>query len=394
MRTSASFRRSKRFFGGSYAKGSYRVKAKTKLTPVTIQQMHILQKSGNDTTLIKTGEFLRKEIPVRLAKQTVALENLPYGLSNSQEVATVNDLNKDAYNRITMMGEVKSKEDAQRLGEVFHDILNTHYLVVPLLNMAIHQSPYDRKTLIACPFLTSFIGSYFTRRIGIRLVMSQYVKVLQGLSESKTGNGEIHEDCNVGHIVKEALNEVVAQCGNIYGFSPPVQLVNKQSVKFKYPGRHIKLIVVELLRNSLRATCESRSRENIQEFPIKVVICNGNSDLSIKVSDMGGGISRDQLDTVWNYGSTSGPAARRRIPNEVSGKIFNDQLKHIDTLAAIHQDSLAKLGYGLPVARCYARFFGGELELYSIEGHGLDAFVHLKLAAHVMEPFDAKENAV
>jgi hypothetical protein len=38
---------------------------------------------------------------------------------------------------------------------------------------------------------------------------------------------------------------------------------------------------------------------------------------------------------------------------------------------------LAGLGYGLPVARQYARYFGGDLQIMSVEGYGTDAFVHL-----------------
>ena len=34
-------------------------------------------------------------------------------------------------------------------------------------------------------------------------------------------------------------------------------------------------------------------------------------------------------------------------------------------------------GFGLPLARIYARYFGGELTLKSTEGHGLDAYLHL-----------------
>lgn len=34
-------------------------------------------------------------------------------------------------------------------------------------------------------------------------------------------------------------------------------------------------------------------------------------------------------------------------------------------------------GFGLPLARIYARYFGGELTLKSMEGFGLDAYLYL-----------------
>ena len=39
--------------------------------------------------------------------------------------------------------------------------------------------------------------------------------------------------------------------------------------------------------------------------------------------------------------------------------------------------SQAGFGYGLPVTRLYARYFGGDLQVMSMEGYGTDAYLHL-----------------
>lgn len=38
---------------------------------------------------------------------------------------------------------------------------------------------------------------------------------------------------------------------------------------------------------------------------------------------------------------------------------------------------LAGLGYGLPIARNYAKCFEGDLTLMSMEGYGTDSFIYL-----------------
>ena len=47
---------------------------------------------------------------------------------------------------------------------------------------------------------------------------------------------------------------------------------------------------------------------------------------------------------------------------------------------------LAGLGYGLPISRAYARYFGGDLSIMSMEGYGTDAFVHLSRLGNHDEP--------
>jgi len=112
----------------------------------------------------------------------------------------------------------------------------------------------------------------------------------------------------------------------------------------------------------MRAVVEFHGAER-QELPmIRIAIADGVEDVTIKVADEGGGIPRSGLPQIWTYlYSTAAPP-------------------DLESLSAQSDFSapLAGLGYGLPVSRLYARYFGGDLQVISMEGYGTDAYLHLK----------------
>ena len=93
-----------------------------------------------------------------------------------------------------------------------------------------------------------------------------------------------------------------------------------------------------------------------------------NEDVVIKVSDEGGGIKRSNMNRIWSYlFTTADPTVLQRMLGT-----GGDDVRDFDTASP-----LAGLGYGLPISRNYARYFGGELTIMSMEGFGTDSYIYL-----------------
>jgi len=185
----------------------------------------------------------------------------------------------------------------------------------------------------------------------------------------------INTKTSPSEIAAQAIEDARYMCVRQYGDAPEVEIKGRTDLVFSYIPSHLYYMLFEVIKNSLRAVCEFHGVDG-EMPPVRVIIADGerNEDVVIKVSDEGGGIARSHMPRIWSYLFTTAKPAF-----EGAGDEFPD--------SQIATDSpLAGLGYGLPTSRAYARYFGGDLNVMSMEGYGTDAFLHLSRLGNRSEP--------
>lgn len=143
---------------------------------------------------------------------------------------------------------------------------------------------------------------------------------------------------NVHDIVHESIENARYVCEEHYDMfkGPPVQLICAKDLSFAYVPGHLSHICFELLKNSLRAVVERFGPENEDQFPpIKVIVSEGKEDITIKISDEGGGIPRSAIPLIWTYMYTT-----------MEGQGLDQDFRDSDFKAP-----MAGFGYGLPLSR-------------------------------------------
>merc|ERR1719150_479028 len=108
--------------------------------------------------------------------------------------------------------------------------------------------------------------------------------------------------------------------------------------------------------------------------PISCKIFKTVDDITIKVSDRGGGINRATRGRIFEYNFSTAP--RVELPGG-AGPCSHG--------AGLSSDNLPMhgLGYGLPLSRLYARYFKGDLQIASVHGHGTTVYVYLQRLSHL-----------
>lgn len=233
--------------------------------------------------------------------------------------------------------------------------------------------------------------------------------------------GEVLPQCNAQEVVTRVGDEVRALAASSYGPNvtiPLISLSGHTDAKFPYILSHLEYIIGELLRNSIQACVENGQLQQSQdpsdsgksEDPpaIEVTVCEAPQHVIIRVSDRGGGIPPSILPSLWSF--SKGPRSSQRLENlgrvpkmaatmqELRTSISatpdssevvssNEMPSRSETLhgsdASSSLSTLSsrppnlRLGMGLPLSRVYAEYWAGNLELHSLEGYGVDAFLQI-----------------
>jgi len=338
--------------------------------------------AATDLVLMQVGGFLRRELPIRLAHRIHDLDNVPV-LRDMPSVRAVRELYRLSHQELIAHPE---KIDSTALEADFAATVERIYerhanVLVQMARGAFEFRAAVRKQGAKVEFelqeeTHQFLDRFYLCRIGIRVLIGQYLALRQPPVENYIGI--ICSHTSPYEIVKRAIDDAAFMCTRKYGDAPEVIMSGRLDLTFPYVPTHLHYIMLELLKNSMRATVEWHGVDG--DFPpIKVVIADGdeNEDVVIKVSDEGGGIPRSNIKKIWSYLFTT---ADPSIQEGMVGTAQEGGADHgIDA-------PLAGLGYGLPISRSYCRYFGGDISVMSMEGYGTDAFVYLARLGNSKEP--------
>lgn len=307
------------------------------------------------------------------------------------------------------------------------DLVQTHSNTIPILARGFLEC----RKYISPSDVTRFLDEHLRARIGTRLIAEQHIALHLSSQPHAPKPHSPHASASAGGttfashpldrdppssyigVIDTALRpaEIIRNCESFvseicelkYGVRPSVIINGQAEMTLAHVPTHLEYIITELLKNAFRATVENgKERE-----PVEVTIASSFSraglldvstvpdsspgsgvlppppslttpGLTIRIRDRGGGISPTHLPHIWSYSFTtfnahepsgSGPAAAN----------IDDALQTLSGAAGGDaRNSLAGLGYGLPLGRAYAEYFGGGISVQSLWGWGTDVYLRLR----------------
>ncbi|KZW04069.1 alpha-ketoacid dehydrogenase kinase [Exidia glandulosa HHB12029] len=375
---------------------------------LSLRQLVFYGRAMNEDRLIKSANYVRTELPVRIAHRIRNMQSLPYVVVTNDEVAKVYELYWKAFDRFRTYPTITTLAENDAFCQFLHELLDEHLPVIPHLFLGLSlASPYMEPEV-----LDSFMRRMLVSRISRRVLAQHHI----ALSDSLAGrDGESPED-HVG-IIYTQLNarESVEKCASILRQRPhdidadaaqelksatwPEVIVDGHlETRFSYIKEHFEYMVFELLKNSMRFTRLHHRDADIPP-PIRVTVVAGTNDIHIRISDQGGGLLTTDIRQPTDLFSFSHTRNATRMAStrlqslrdvvEYQGGVnatIEEQVQRWKRLAEIkseeasknwRQDIHPRIGLGLPMSNVFARYFGGELELVSLDGWGTDVYLRL-----------------
>lgn len=220
--------------------------------------------------------------------------------------------------------------------------------------------------------IQNFLDRFYMSRIGIRMLIGQHI-ALNTEPVRDDYVGIICLNSNLKEIVQDAIDNARFICEEWYGLfeAPKVEIVCRPDLEFMYVPGHLSHMLFETIKNSLRAVVDLHGVDADSYPPVKIIVAEGSEDITIKISDEGGGIPRSAVPYVWTYMYTT---------------VTDTPSLEPDYNKSDFKAPMAGFGYGLPISRLYARYFGGDLRLISMEGYGTDVYLSLNRLSSSSEP--------
>ncbi|KAM3337475.1 pyruvate dehydrogenase (acetyl-transferring) kinase, mitochondrial [Capsicum galapagoense] len=343
-----------------------------KQTGVSLRQMMNFGGKFSHKNLLISAKFVHRELRVRIARRVIKLENLPYGLSSKAAVLKVRDWYLDSFRDLRSYPEIKDKNDELEFTQMVKMIKVRHNNVVPMMALGVQQLKKERPKFDYEDLreIHQFLDRFYMSRIGIRMLIGQHV-ALHDPNPLPNCVGYIHTKMSPLEVARNASEDARGICLREYGSAPDINIYGDADFTFPYVPSHLHMMVFELVKNSVRAVQERFMDSDKVAPPIRIIVADGLEDVTIKISDEGGGIPRSGLPKIFTYLYST---ARNPL---------DEDFMTTDVATAC---TMAGYGYGIPISRLYARYFGGDLQIISMEGYGTDAYLHLSRLGDSQEP--------
>ncbi|KAK9703094.1 [Pyruvate dehydrogenase (acetyl-transferring)] kinase isozyme 2 [Basidiobolus ranarum] len=188
--------------------------------------------------------------------------------------------------------------------------------------------------------MNDVLMDYFSLNYGTNWLIAQSINQYNGFQC-------VLNEVSPHSAAEQAIQTARQWCSQYYSCEPPeVKLISKKTnIEVIATNHSIQDSLFQVLKHSIGSVIEHSQtlRTRASDMPpLEVRMTEGEEDICFRVSDLGGGIPMSSMSNIWDQLSNSTEKTK-----------------------------------GLSMTRSISRYFGGDLEIVSMEGNGTESYLYL-----------------
>ncbi|CAG0924845.1 unnamed protein product, partial [Notodromas monacha] len=222
---------------------SYAAKPSVRLTPETILY------SGeypDRSHLLRSAQYLQKELPVRIAHRIAGFRALPFIVGCNPTILSVHELYIRAFHILCEYPAIKTMDDEQQFSEVLKSLLDDHKDVVTQLASGFREC---QKHIPSQDLVRVFLDRTLTSRLGIRMLAMHHL-ALRDEKRVQDHIGIINTAMRPQSLIVKWCEFVQRMCQHKYTKKPTFKIVGNVNAVFPYIPIPLDYILPELLKNA------------------------------------------------------------------------------------------------------------------------------------------------
>ncbi|KAG7663194.1 uncharacterized protein J8A68_003276 [[Candida] subhashii] len=373
--------------------------AQKELPKFSMDQLYKQSAKLSSTTILQNASMTVEHLLAYNARRLTEFRKLPY-------LVVLNPSISESYNTYlhTMASLLKASlypphtlaENERFAKEVLAEFIDVHADTLPSLSKGFQEVSNN---LLSFKQIKAFLDEHLRERISMRLIAHQHLELTKSIGNPdkyvKGGkyNGVI-KMLHIPDVIKKnaaVVNDItmlkydqsvpISIDTNLYPLNywsrsePPLEArTEEELLNFPYIEYHLDYILMELFKNSFRAHIEN----NVHD-PVQVTISTSSSPyyLELRIRDKGKGVPPKVLKHIFDYSFTTFDSGE------------GDSYKTLNVPPGLGANTVAGMGYGLPLSRAYVEIFNdtipdedgitpgtkGSLTVQSYYGWGTDVYL-------------------
>ncbi|KAJ1956974.1 [Pyruvate dehydrogenase (acetyl-transferring)] kinase isozyme 2 [Dispira parvispora] len=401
--------------------------SQAKITRLSLDHIYSLgqcaQTANHRTATLKlSAQFLHRELPARLYQNVTLLQTNKWKsvVEQSPILQSLGERFADDIYLVTGLESPASGATLAKFLDTVRRLQHRHWDHMVLARRGVQQvvdqarkrRSYNSHSYLARQarksetLVNQFFDTLYTISFGNQFLMSEYTflaehgrNLVQRTRPTQVVEQVITQVKRAGvQLLQTSLNRGKSKQSPVHQLAqliPDIKVVGcNPNISILHIEPYVASILYTLLFNALHTTIRrhcsqfmnqtaTESLDTTVRYPkppaITVTVIGGSEDVCFKVSDEGGGISLSKMSRIWDHVKET-PAVTTPA-NHSSSSTAESPYHSLSKLA--QPPSLSSMpfwknnSFDLPLARLVARYFGGDLSLVSMEGHGTDAYLHL-----------------